>query len=105
MNYSTLLFLDAMGTCVLFEEGQPKGQANDGPELKYRCHTVKKLMMQRIFLTEKKEGETSTGNDGSGDKEDTTLGGTDEHMGDKVEVEKAADWDVKPGIMTPYSGE
>ncbi|TWW76394.1 Calumenin-B Precursor [Takifugu flavidus] len=29
------------------------------PELKYTCHTVKKLMMQRIFLTEKKECETS----------------------------------------------
>lgn len=31
------------------------------PELKYTCHTVKKLMMQRIFLTEKKEFETSEG--------------------------------------------
>ncbi|XP_018519459.1 general transcription factor 3C polypeptide 6 isoform X2 [Lates calcarifer] len=49
---------DALGTCVLFEEGP---QTDSGPELKYMCHTVKKLMMQRIFLTEKKEGETSTG--------------------------------------------
>lgn len=31
------------------------------PELKYTCHTVKKLMMQRIFLAEKKECETSEG--------------------------------------------
>ncbi|CAG13043.1 unnamed protein product, partial [Tetraodon nigroviridis] len=45
---------DTLGTCVLFEEGQQK-------ELKYACHTVRKLMMQRIFLTEKKECETSTG--------------------------------------------
>ncbi len=37
------------------------GKADSGPELKYMCHTVKKLMMQRIFLTEKKEGESSTG--------------------------------------------
>lgn len=37
------------------------GKADSDPELKYMCHTVKKLMMQRIFLTEKKEGETSTG--------------------------------------------
>ncbi|XP_018519456.1 general transcription factor 3C polypeptide 6 isoform X1 [Lates calcarifer] len=50
---------DALGTCVLFEEGPQT--ADSGPELKYMCHTVKKLMMQRIFLTEKKEGETSTG--------------------------------------------
>lgn len=31
------------------------------PELKYTCHTARKLMMQRIFLTEKKECEASTG--------------------------------------------
>lgn len=31
------------------------------PELKYTCHTVKKLMMQRIFLAEKRECETSEG--------------------------------------------
>ncbi|XP_026166503.1 general transcription factor 3C polypeptide 6 isoform X2 [Mastacembelus armatus] len=52
---------DALGTCVLFEEGPKKGKAESGPELKYVCHTVKKLMMQRIFLTEKKESETGTG--------------------------------------------
>uniref|UniRef100_UPI0037E8E0B9 general transcription factor 3C polypeptide 6 isoform X1 n=1 Tax=Semicossyphus pulcher TaxID=241346 RepID=UPI0037E8E0B9 len=76
---------DALGTCVLFEEGTQKGKADSGPELKYMCHTVKKLMMQRIFLTEKKEGETSTG---SGDKEDAACqkehanqhGQTDEDM-------------------------
>lgn len=88
------LLKDALGTCVLFEEGPQTGKAllhtvycvpdihlfiyviffpypsfwhmcagkaDSGPELKYMCHTVKKLMMQRIFLTEKKEGETSTG--------------------------------------------
>ncbi|XP_029910551.1 general transcription factor 3C polypeptide 6 [Myripristis murdjan] len=62
---------DAVGTSVLFEEG-PLNEETDSPELKYMCHTVKKLMMQRIFLTEKKEGETSTGNDNSAEEKDTT---------------------------------
>ncbi|KAG7264720.1 hypothetical protein CRUP_018820 [Coryphaenoides rupestris] len=30
-------------------------------DLKYNCHTVKRLKMQRIFLTEKKDEETGTG--------------------------------------------
>lgn len=51
---------DALGTCVLFEEEQ--GIEADNPELKYKCHTVKRLMMQRTFLTEKKAGETSPEN-------------------------------------------
>lgn len=37
------------------------GKADSVPDLKYKCHTTKKLMMQRIFLVEKKEGETGTG--------------------------------------------
>lgn len=37
-----------------------KGKENH-QDLKYMCHTVKKLMMQRIFLTDKKEMEISTG--------------------------------------------
>ncbi|XP_051238489.1 general transcription factor 3C polypeptide 6 isoform X2 [Dicentrarchus labrax] len=65
---------DALGTCVLFEEGTRKGRADSGPEIKYMCHTVKKLMMQRIFLTEKKEGETGTGSGDSGEQQkDTTC--------------------------------
>lgn len=40
---------DAIGTCVIFEE--------DGAGLKYKCHTMKKLMMQRTFLSERKEDE------------------------------------------------
>lgn len=64
---------DALGTCVLFEEGPEKRKADSGPELKYMCHTVKKLMMQRIFLTDKKEGETSTGSGDSGEQKDTTC--------------------------------
>ncbi|XP_020487025.2 general transcription factor 3C polypeptide 6 [Labrus bergylta] len=64
---------DTLGSCVLFEEGPQKGQADSGPELKYMCHTVKKLMMQRVFLTEKKEVETSAGGSDSGDKEDATC--------------------------------
>ncbi|XP_075998351.1 general transcription factor 3C polypeptide 6 [Genypterus blacodes] len=63
---------DAIGTCVLFEEGPHKGKSNSGPELKYMCHTTKKLMMQRIFLTEKKEDDTSTGG-GVSTEEDTTC--------------------------------
>lgn len=65
---------DALGTCVLFEEEPQKGKVESDPELKYTCHTVKKLMMQRIFLTEKKEGETSTGGSGdSGEQNNTTC--------------------------------
>ncbi|KAK2917909.1 hypothetical protein Q8A73_004655 [Channa argus] len=60
---------DALGTCVLFEEDPHR--AASGSELKYMCHTVKKLMMQRIFLTEKKDGETITGS-GDGAEQDTT---------------------------------
>ncbi|KAG7216101.1 hypothetical protein INR49_007853 [Caranx melampygus] len=41
--------------------GEYEGKAGSNPELKYMCHTAKRLMMQRIFLTEKKEGEASTG--------------------------------------------
>uniref|UniRef100_A0AAQ4QF13 Transcription factor TFIIIC triple barrel domain-containing protein n=2 Tax=Gasterosteus aculeatus aculeatus TaxID=481459 RepID=A0AAQ4QF13_GASAC len=51
---------DALGTCVLFEETPQKEKAGSVPELKYICHTAKKLMMQRVFLVEKKEGATST---------------------------------------------
>ncbi|XP_041794471.1 general transcription factor 3C polypeptide 6 [Chelmon rostratus] len=64
---------DALGTCVLFEEGPEKRKADSAPELKYMCHTVKKLMMQRIFLTDKKEGETSTGSGDSGEQKETTC--------------------------------
>ncbi|XP_053742861.1 general transcription factor 3C polypeptide 6 [Synchiropus splendidus] len=53
---------DALGTCVLFEEDSSHGK--NAPKLKYMCKTAKKLLMQRIFLTEKKECES---NSGSGD--------------------------------------
>lgn len=63
---------DALGTCVLFEEVPRKGK--DGvPELKYMCHTVKKLMMQRIFLTEKREGESSKESGDCGEHENTSC--------------------------------
>ncbi|XP_054476521.1 general transcription factor 3C polypeptide 6 isoform X2 [Anoplopoma fimbria] len=64
---------DTLGTCVLFEEGPQKGNADSCPDLKYMSHTVKKLMMQRIFLVEKKEGETSTGSGDSGEQMSTTC--------------------------------
>ncbi|XP_023259649.1 general transcription factor 3C polypeptide 6 isoform X2 [Seriola lalandi dorsalis] len=91
---------DALGTCVLFEEGPQKGKADSDQELKYMCHTMKKLMMQRIFLTEKKEGETSTGSGDGDEQKDTTCqssqeendnqqGETEEEM-DNMDLEDSA---------------
>ncbi|XP_040894008.1 general transcription factor 3C polypeptide 6 isoform X2 [Toxotes jaculatrix] len=77
---------DALGTCVLFEEGPQKGKADSGPELKYMCHTVKKLMMQRIFLTEKKDSETSTGS-GDGDEQKDTTCQSSQEENDKQQAE------------------
>ncbi|XP_063754207.1 general transcription factor 3C polypeptide 6 isoform X2 [Eleginops maclovinus] len=74
---------DALGTCVLFEEGPTKGKAESCPELKYMCHTTKKLMMQRIFLVEKKEGETSTGGGDSGKQMDTLCQSNQEENANK----------------------
>nr|XP_006633321.1 PREDICTED: general transcription factor 3C polypeptide 6 [Lepisosteus oculatus] len=53
---------DALGSCVIFEEknGQDT-ESEEKPQLKYKCHTAKKLMMQRTFLSEKKEGQESSG--------------------------------------------
>lgn len=49
-------FEDTLGTCVIFHE-----QLEDqNPSLRYKCHTTKKLVLQRTFLYERKEGETST---------------------------------------------
>lgn len=55
-------YQDALGTCVIFEE-QPKDRikSSSSPELKYKCHTTKKLKLQRTFLSERKEGEASPG--------------------------------------------
>uniref|UniRef100_A0A3Q4HZL7 General transcription factor 3C polypeptide 6-like n=1 Tax=Neolamprologus brichardi TaxID=32507 RepID=A0A3Q4HZL7_NEOBR len=64
---------DALGTCVLFEETPGKGKLVGGLDLKYLCHTAKKLKMQRIFLTEKKEGEASAGSCDGGKQMDTTC--------------------------------
>ncbi|XP_059191111.1 general transcription factor 3C polypeptide 6 isoform X2 [Centropristis striata] len=74
---------NALGTCVLFEEKPQKGKADSAPELKYMCHTVKKLMMQRIFLVEKKEGETSTGSGDGGEQMDTTCQSNQEENANK----------------------
>lgn len=77
---------DAIGTCVLFEEGSQKGKTDTTPELNYMCHTVKKLMMQRIFLTEKKEGETAEESVDSAEQKDTTcLSQDDNQQGDTEE--------------------
>ncbi|KAJ1162655.1 hypothetical protein NDU88_003122 [Pleurodeles waltl] len=55
-------YSDTLGTCVVFEE-DPDHVENDAsaPQLKYKCHTMKKLSMTRTFLVEKKEGEESSG--------------------------------------------
>ncbi|XP_043837011.1 general transcription factor 3C polypeptide 6-like [Dromiciops gliroides] len=51
-----------LGTCVVFEENtdQVDAYVNYKTELKYKCHTMKKLSMMRILLTEK-EGEENIG--------------------------------------------
>ncbi|XP_035177907.1 general transcription factor 3C polypeptide 6 isoform X2 [Oxyura jamaicensis] len=49
---------DALGTCVVFEENtEHDAEGNQKVQLKYKCHTMKKLNMTRTLLTEKKEGE------------------------------------------------
>ncbi|XP_068950498.1 general transcription factor 3C polypeptide 6-like [Petaurus breviceps papuanus] len=52
-----------VGTCVVFEENTDKvdAEGNHKIELKYKCHTMKKLSMTRTLLTKKKEGEESIG--------------------------------------------
>ncbi|XP_031466751.1 general transcription factor 3C polypeptide 6 isoform X3 [Phasianus colchicus] len=54
---------DALGTCVFFEENTEHvdAEGNQKLQLKYKCHTMKKLNMTRTLLTEKKEGEESIG--------------------------------------------
>ncbi|XP_052475090.1 general transcription factor 3C polypeptide 6-like [Carassius carassius] len=44
---------DAIGTCVIFEEVG----AGSSSALKYKGHTMKKLKLQRTFLSERKEDE------------------------------------------------
>lgn len=84
---------NALGTCVLFEETPRKGRADSGPDLKYMCHTVKKLTMQRIFLTEKKEGETSTGSgDGGGQQEDAICQSNQEENAQQGEAKQDMDF-------------
>ncbi|XP_075945999.1 general transcription factor 3C polypeptide 6 isoform X1 [Anarhichas minor] len=84
---------EALGTCVLFEEAPQKGKADSVPELKYMCHTVKKLMMQRIFLVEKKEGATGTAGSGdSGEQMDTACQSNQEENTNQQE-ETAGDMD------------
>lgn len=36
-------------------------EGNQKVQLKYKCHTMKKLNMTRTLLTEKKEGEENVG--------------------------------------------
>ncbi|XP_025921307.1 general transcription factor 3C polypeptide 6 isoform X1 [Apteryx rowi] len=49
---------DTLGTCLVFEENaEHDAEGNQKLQLKYKCHTMKKLNMTRTLLTEKKEGE------------------------------------------------
>ncbi|XP_025975696.1 general transcription factor 3C polypeptide 6 isoform X1 [Dromaius novaehollandiae] len=50
---------DTLGTCLVFEENAEHvdAEGNQKLQLKYKCHTMKKLNMTRTLLTEKKEGE------------------------------------------------
>ncbi|KAM6354813.1 general transcription factor 3C polypeptide 6 isoform 2-T2 [Podargus strigoides] len=53
---------DTLGTCVVFEENtEHDAEGNQKVQLKYKCHTMKKLNMIRTLLTEKKEGEENVG--------------------------------------------
>ncbi|KAK4824357.1 hypothetical protein QYF61_013692 [Mycteria americana] len=54
---------DTLGTCVVFEENTEHvdAEGNQKVQLKYKCHTMKKLNMTRTLLTEKKEGEENVG--------------------------------------------
>lgn len=53
---------DVLGTCVFFEEStEHDAEGNQKLQLKYKCHTMKKLNMTRTLLSEKKEGEESIG--------------------------------------------
>ncbi|XP_042191401.1 general transcription factor 3C polypeptide 6 [Callorhinchus milii] len=52
---------DVLGTCIIFEEdSEHDPEAEDKPLLKYKCHTAKKLLMKRTFLSDK-EGDESAG--------------------------------------------
>ncbi|XP_013366285.1 PREDICTED: general transcription factor 3C polypeptide 6 [Chinchilla lanigera] len=54
---------DTLGTCVIFEEDveHVDTEGSSKTVLRYKCHTTKKLSMTRTLLTEKKEGDESTG--------------------------------------------
>ncbi|XP_026582393.1 general transcription factor 3C polypeptide 6 [Pseudonaja textilis] len=53
---------DTLGTCVVFEENHDHDvEGNQKLQLKYKCHTMKKLNMTRTLLIEKKEGEENIG--------------------------------------------
>ncbi|XP_054476520.1 general transcription factor 3C polypeptide 6 isoform X1 [Anoplopoma fimbria] len=84
---------DTLGTCVLFEEGPQKGNADSCPDLKYMSHTVKKLMMQRIFLVEKKEGETSTAGSGDSGEQMSTTCQSNQEENTNQQGETAGDMD------------
>ncbi|XP_017261368.1 general transcription factor 3C polypeptide 6 isoform X2 [Kryptolebias marmoratus] len=82
---------DALGTCVVFEEVPRKGKANSGADLRYLCHTMKKLTMQRIFLTEKKDGESVAEGGDSEQKDTTHLSNQEENDNAHKVIQETAD--------------
>ncbi|XP_013858920.1 general transcription factor 3C polypeptide 6 isoform X2 [Austrofundulus limnaeus] len=82
---------DALGTCVVFEEVPRKGKTNSGVDLKYLCHTMKKLTMKRIFLTEKKDGETATAGSDNEQKDTTHLSNQEENENTQGVMEDSMD--------------
>ncbi|XP_028307223.1 general transcription factor 3C polypeptide 6 isoform X2 [Gouania willdenowi] len=80
---------DTLGTCVLFEEIPKKGKPNSSPNLKYMCHTAKKLVMQRVFLTEKKTTESDTGSSNHSEQEKAVCSSSEETNANRAEEPSA----------------
>ncbi|XP_049943673.1 general transcription factor 3C polypeptide 6-like [Schistocerca serialis cubense] len=69
-------YVDAMGTTIIFEEDEsmpyydPVFSTNPESPLRYYASTRKCLVMSRIFIKEKKEGEEAQGGEEEEDEKD-----------------------------------
>ncbi|XP_037834043.1 general transcription factor 3C polypeptide 6 isoform X3 [Kryptolebias marmoratus] len=80
------------GGVRLFVFFMSAGKANSGADLRYLCHTMKKLTMQRIFLTEKKDGESVAAEGGDSEQKDTThLSNQEENDNAHKVIQETAD--------------
>ncbi|XP_039207134.1 general transcription factor 3C polypeptide 6 isoform X1 [Crotalus tigris] len=116
---------DTLGTCVVFEENHEHVdvEGNQKLQLKYKCHTMKKLNMTRVLLIEKKEGEENIGggiewldlrdkdfsysrpnmicnflyekDDETAESQDKMTEESEEETSDKGNT----DWNLEPGIL------